>query len=146
MSATPYKPVNFSSESLSQTKLQQLANNQQWLFENTPRVRYSASGLTRDSGTKILSGKINYGTSPGDAVEMLVYFGNFFTAGCNPNVVITVQTNGGWLRKFGTIRSLQGLAAPIDHTGFIVHVTTHERAVPANFEAGGWVHWQAVGY
>jgi hypothetical protein len=147
MAATPYKPVVFSSESLSQAKLQQLANNQQWLFENTPRTRYVGNGLTRDSSIKMMSGKISHGTAQVDYLDVPVYFGSFFTAGCRPIVVATVEGYTYGLRHYTQTRGLSN--GEIDHTGFIAHVVSHELVnnTSTNWIKGtGWVHWTAVGY
>jgi len=144
MVATPYKPVVFSGEALSQAKLQQLANNQQWIFENTPRVRYSSTGLVRDSGVKVMSGKSPFAVQSYDNQTGAVYFGSFFTAGCHPAITCTVETTGGWLRKYVSFRSF-GAGTEVDHTGFIWHVVSHEDFAD-RIEAPGWVHWIAVGY
>lgn len=145
MAATPYKPVSFTSESITQQKLQQMANNEEWLFENTPRLRYSTSGLTRDAGIKLISGKTPHAQVNAEHLDVPVYFGSFFTGGCKPIVTATVEHNGGGGRRLATIR---GHGGEIDHRGFIAHVTTQEDYPGAirNFNSGGWLHWMAVGY
>lgn len=145
MAATPYKPVSFTSESVTQQKLQQMANNDQWLFENTPRLRYSVNELTRDGGIKMISGKTVYSQVDREYLDVFVYFGSFFTGGCKPIVTATVEHAGGGGRRLATIR---GHGGEIDHRGFIAHVTTQADYPGAfrNFDSGGWLHWQAVGY
>jgi len=146
MAATPYKSVNFSGEALSQAKFQQLANNGQWLFENTPRVRYSSfGGLLKDSNTKIISGKSPYTAVNADYARVAVYFGSFFTAGCKPNVTATVEVGGGLVRKVVSLTSLSG--GGVDHTGFVAELFTVEAGTQNRLvEAGGFIHWQAIGY
>lgn len=146
MAASPYKPVSFTSESISQYKLQQLANNSQWLFENSPRMRYLANGLRRDAGLKIIAGKSGYSARNSRATAVVVHFGSFFSAGCQPVVTCVVQAGGFWLRKYITVNSLNGISAPIDHSGFIAHITSYEDRPNDHIEAHGWVHWHAIGY
>lgn len=146
MATTPYKPVSFTSESISQTKLQQMANNEQWLFENMAKMRYATQALTRDAGVRVISGKTPFGTTTGgaSAIDTHIYFGSFFTAGCKPVVTGMVETTGPHLRKLITIR---GFGGEVDHRGFVAHLSTQEfPGVPVNIEASGWIHWQAIGY
>lgn len=145
MPATPYQPVSFNGEMITTQKMNQMTNNDQWLFENTPRIRYNAAGITRDQSLKVMSGKTPFTISSIDYENVNVYFGSFFSAGCKPVVTAVVETTGGWLRKFLTIRGANG--GELDNTGFIAHITTHEPTGVGNqIEAGGWVHWTAVGY
>lgn len=144
MAASPYRQTSFNDKSLTVDKLNQLANNDQWLFENSPRMRYNyLNTVVRDNGLKIIAGKTPWGTTPGDALEVAVYFGSFFTASCRPIVNVTVETTGGWQRKYAIIR---GLGGEVDYRGFIAHMATHERWVANNIEAPGWFHWTAVGF
>lgn len=143
--AAPYKPVTFNSESLSQAKLQQMANNMQWLFENNPRVRYlPPGGSPRDAGLKIMYGKAPFPIWASGVYDAFIYFGSFFSAGCKPIVTTSLEVTGSRGAKANTIR---GLGGEIDYRGFVARVFTVERpGVPTDIEAGGWIHWQAAGY
>jgi hypothetical protein len=145
MTSNGYVPMSFNGESLTSSKLNQLCNNVQYLYLNTPRVRYSANGITRDSSLKIISGKTPFTARPGyDAENIPIYFGNFFSSGSNPVVVATTEVPGYAKRKFVCVFGLGG--GEIDHTGFMAQVTTHEALSQYNqIEAGGWVHWTATG-
>lgn len=143
MAANDYKPVSWNGEPITNLKLNQMANNTQYLFERAPRIRYSGAGLTRDTALKIISGKSPFPIKTNmDWVDTNIYFGSFFSAGCKPVVVATVETTGGWLRKYV---SLRGFGGEIDHTGFIAHVVTHE-SFADHINSVGWVHWTATGY
>lgn len=146
MATTPYRPVTWTDETVSANKLAQMANNDQWLFENGAKFRYTSNGLTRDSGLKIIAGKTPYGITGADAYGVLVYFGSFFSSGCKPIVTATIEHSGGWMRKYVSIRSLSGMGSEVDHRGMYMEFSTHERTVTNNIEAGGWFHWQAIGY
>lgn len=143
MAATPYKPTNWGSESISQPKLQQMANNDQWLFENMARVRYSAGGLTRDSGLKIAAGKTAYPATQSDWIDVFVYFGTFFSAGCKPVVNASVEPALG---RIGVVLSGLNFGTEMDYRGFRAHVYQDFQASGNPLQGAGWVHWQAVGY
>lgn len=145
MAVTPYRPVSVNDKALTKEKLQQMANNDQWLFENTPRVRYTLldGSLTRDTGGKILAGKALFGASPNDWSERTIYFGNFFSAACKPIVQVTIETTGTHLRKYASIRGISG--AEVDHRGFICHLSAQERNAKV-VETWGLIHYTAVGF
>lgn len=146
MAATPYKPVSWSDRSLDVSKLQQMATNDQWLFENSPRMRYSGNGVVRDNGIKIIAGKTPYATSSNDWVDVSIYFGSFFTAACKPIVICTDETTGAALRKLVVTR---GFGGEIDYRGFVAHISDQENHIDrAHYpiESPGWVHWIAVGF
>jgi hypothetical protein len=144
MTAGPYNPVTFTSESLTQAKFEQMANNEQWLFENMPRIRYNAAGIVRDAQVKIIAGKIPY--APGgdpDGVEVKVYFGSYFTAGCKP-VVVSSSEN---VNTQALIVQLNGLGGEIDQRGFNAHIQDREPPSQGGWKIqSGWVHWIAIGW
>lgn len=145
MAATPYVPVSFTSEQVTQQKLQQMANNDQWLFENAAKIRYNAAGIVRDTQVKIIAGKSPYPAVPDqEATSINIYFGSFFSASCKPIVVATVDPTYG--RKLCTINSLSD-GAETDYRGFRAHIWAKETAiVPDRLNYPGFVHWIAVGY
>jgi hypothetical protein len=144
MAATPYKPVTWNGEPITLLKLNQMANNDQFLFENTPRVRYSAMGLTRDTATKVLAGKTPYPVSQADWVRVQIPFSSFFTAGCKPVVVATVESAGDERRVVST-HGIAGWGTAIDNNGFEAHVWSAGSGSPA-ISQGGFINWTAVGY
>lgn len=93
MPASPYKAVNWSEEPITTNKLNQMSNNSQWLFENLPRIRYSNSGITKESGLKILTGQVTI-TPPANATTTSrnVSFGNFFTPNIFPIVILSTSS------------------------------------------------------
>lgn len=143
MSATPYNPVSFNGEMITTQKMNQMANNDQWLFENSPRIRYNANGLVRDASLKVMAGKTPFTVNTATNYEYInVYFGSFFSAGCKPVVTATVEGfNAGAHRHHVVITGLTG--GEIDNVGF-VGVLAGE-AYPT-LTSGGFIHWQAVGY
>lgn len=92
MGATPYQPISWSdNEPLYTDKLNAMANNEQWLFENAPRMYYNTFGLKKTSGIKILTGFVQL--PPGNEhTGNTFYFGTFFSQGCQPVVVASINT------------------------------------------------------
>lgn len=146
MALNNFVPVSWNGEAVTNDKLNQMANNDQYLFERTPTVRYSNTGanVVRDDAMKIMAGKAPIVVSTTDNVDVNIYFGSYFTAGTHPIVTATYEPGGTYLAKFCSVR---GFAGEIDHTGCIIRVYSREAAGFTNdMSQGGWVHWQAVGF
>lgn len=136
---TDFVPVGWSAnEPVWTQKLQQMVANDQHLYERLPKVRYNAYGLTRDTTLRIASGVVVMPTGA-EVVRKQVYFGNFFTAGCQPVVLVSLISNG---EKRITV-SAQGLnqVAP-GHEGFRIISADHVNKVKNTH----YVAWLAVGY
>lgn len=90
MSATPYVPLSWNpDEPTSTDKLNLMTNNDQWLFENTPRALYT-KGSNRTAGIKFLGGMAIIPASKTYHAYVNVNFGSFFTAGCIPIITTGV--------------------------------------------------------
>lgn len=145
MAMNDFVPMSWNGEPISQDKLNQMCNNTQWLYDRSPRIRYSISGLTRDTGLKVLSGKTAFSADPShDGLYVDTYFGSYFSSGCHPAVTATIEPIGGHQRKYASIMGLAG--SEIDQTGFRTAVVSIEAGVTSAIDAGGWIHWTAVGY
>lgn len=141
-----YSPVSISKGPLSTSLLQRMANNDQWLFEHTPKMRYQ-SAVTKDNGLKVLAGKAYYGPNDtNDRQDVTVYFGSFFSVGCNPIVVANSEPISVGFRRLVTVRGIG--ASNIDYRGFIGHVSNQENALSdqTKIVVGGYMHYIAVGW
>jgi len=130
-----FAPVGWSdNEPVWTDKLQQMVQNDLYLYERQPKVRYNAYGVTRDTTLKIASGVV---VMP--IVTKQVYFGSFFTAGSQPVVLVSLISNG---EKRITV-SAQGLnqLAP-GHEGFQIISADHTGSITKTH----YVTWLAVGY
>lgn len=144
MANNDYVPVSWNGEAITNDKLNQMCNNDQYLFDRAPKMRYVATGITRDLQLKQIAGITPQPPSTTDFVDINIYFGSFFTTGSHPSVVCTYEGASSWLARFVSIRGFNG---EIDHTGFIARVYSREAAGNKNNLAeGGWVHWTATGY
>lgn len=141
MAATPYQPTSWTSEPVTQAKLQQMSNNDQWLFENMPKIRYTNSGIIKDTGVKMIVGKTPFAASTINVTHVTVNFGNFFSPGCHPIVTATIEAgvNAASVARTHAVLFGNGNIA----TGFDAAIAGDTYRYISN---GGWLHWQAVGY
>lgn len=150
MAVSEYKPVNWSDNEPTFTdKLNQMATNDQFLFENTPRMYYNHQGVevVRDRNMKIASGvRVFVVNGSGQYIEP-VEFGNFFSTACHPVVVVGGVVNRNSVRCHTGARAFS-LGQHIDHRGFelvaAVDQTQYgdQNIMPTNF----YVPWIAVGF
>lgn len=121
----PYKAVSWNEEPISVDKLNTMTNNDQWLFENTPRMKYHGYNILKTSGLRILATYALIPATTARASSRGVYFGSFFSQGCQPIVVAQpVPTNSGQRRFFVAVNGI-GRAVP-DHTGATITLTASE--------------------
>lgn len=150
MAQNDYRPVSWNGEPISNAKLNQMANNTQFIFERMPKMRYSNGGVIRDTSLKMIAGKTPYVPSAtgADWTEAQVLFGTYFTVGCKPIVTAVVADSVSGRRRRLDVRALSGAGSEIDHNGFICHIV--QALQPGNTApqllSSGWVHWHAVGY
>jgi hypothetical protein len=139
-----YAPVEWTPGPITLPGLQQMANNEQYLFENLPTMRYSAPGIARTGGIRVAAGIMPFGSTKQNYLDMNIYFGNFFTSGCRPVVNTTVHSfyRG---RKFCSIEGLAG-ATTVDSRGFLAVICSVEPVGSDNGIHGGILHWTAIGY
>lgn len=137
--------MTISGEALPKEKFDQIVSNQQWLFDNLTKVRYNSGAVIRDNALKMLCGKSPFpARSDANYVYVTVNFGTFFTAGCQPILVASVEGNGGSNHKVIVVPvSRAGLNIPIDHNGMTLVVSGPQYT---NIPRNGWINWMAVGY
>jgi hypothetical protein len=146
MAALPYKPVSFGKEPVLADKVNTLANNIQWVYENMPQAKYVYSGVVRTSGVKILAGNVYVAANKKPSATATVNFNSFFSVGCKPCVVVTVNATPQ-MRYMANVRNINGSSVQADHLGFQVHVASSELdprtsyiryALYVNYIAVGW--------
>lgn len=153
MTAQPYQNVTWPIGAPTDVDtLNKMTNNDQWLFEHMPTIQYTANGVKRNAGTKMIAGltrwvaehKAEYTVGGLD-----VSFGSFFTPGCSPIVVATCSTASSPHKKYVTLCSLGNPGNEvIDHRGFraYVHAAAWQGAPHTPLGGSGIMHWTAVGY
>jgi hypothetical protein len=146
LASTPYKPITWSNnEPLATDKLNAMASNEQWLFENAPRMMYS-NGVIKTDGVKILAGTV---VMPGNTetynTSATVTFPGFFSSGCAP--VVTVTANAWPQGRYHLTVSGIGSGINIDNRGFLVRAAADEvnskgMTIGSSFR----IHYVAIGY
>lgn len=116
-----YRAVSWQAgESFDEGKLDNMTENDKFLYERLVPVNYTAYGLVRTEGLKILSGVIEMPPKNAQHTEVDVEFPpGYFTVGSRPVVTATFQSMHR-RRSMVSIRGRGGNRNP-DHSGF--HVT-----------------------
>lgn len=148
---SPFRAISWViGDPLTDKKMNQSASNEAWLYQNTPRILYRLGGVQKDGGIKIIAGKIPYAGTPANQLYLQLYFGNFFSPGCQPSVVTTAEPHViSGARKLTSIRGLGSSFGPVDHVGVGIWVWGAEPAYAVQYETlsgGGNIHYIAVGY
>lgn len=141
MTAKPYVPVTWGDEPVFTDKLNQMGNNEQWLFENTPRMYYNAFDVKKPNGVKIMAGILVFPPSATAGAQGYYYFGSFFSSGSKPVVVATVNTLDGQRGGVVSIRGI-GVASP-DHRGFSSSINN---STVTKITSQTFIHFIAVGW
>jgi hypothetical protein len=122
---TEYVPVSWSREPITVEKLQQMATNDQALFELKPTASINHNGVRRTKGMKILAGSQVFQPSNTFSTTKTIYFGNFFSAGCSPIVIPSIYSHPQMGMNL-TPHAIGGGKLP-DHRGFNVYVWADDR-------------------
>lgn len=145
MAATPYKPLSWAdNEPIFTSKLRDMAQNDQWLFENTARMHYNAYDVKRDEGVKVACGLHPFEPAGSGIQQGVVYFDSFFSTACNPIVVLGVVHQGEVRIHLG----VKGINTPFpDYRGFEIlggsdQLDTKNNRMTKRF----WVNWIAMGF
>jgi hypothetical protein len=138
MAAQGFTPTTWTNEPVSSAKLNQMAQNDQWLYENSVKFDYNVSGICRSSGLKIAVAYIYCPANGGRYSESTFFFGDFFTPGTNP---VIVGGNFGSGRIIDTWIGFRGIDQWLpDHRGVQGWV-----AHPALLEGPTWIAFAAIG-
>lgn len=145
MTATPYKAVTWGNEPVSSSKLSQMTNNDQWLYEQMPTMYYNGSGVTKNSSLKVYAVRVAFPPAAKSTQSTNVYFGNRFSTACSP-IVTTGATGGVFSRKQTLVRGLNGKNVP-DSTGCLLTVMIWEPSqYTQTFRSACYVDLIAVGW
>lgn len=147
MAATAFSAVSWTaSEVLTLDKMQQFADNVQWLRDNTPTAMYTLpSGVKRSTGVKLVAGRALVTARAEDNAMVAVNFGNTFSVGCLPIVTIGI-VNDFATKMYNRVSGPGDLLSPT-HTGFQIYVmVANDQAKNDKIKKNMYVHYQAVGY
>jgi hypothetical protein len=146
MAALPYKSVSWGDEPILKDKLNTMTNNDQWMFENMPRISYDAHSVRKTTGMKILAGKTLIPATSTNTIQIITYFNGYFSPGCNPIVTTGFNPTNGQNRYHVATYGLDGRLLT-DHRGMLVTVSADEFSSEVRRITGPvWVNWIAVGW
>ena len=136
--------MTWGEEPVTKEKLDQMANNDQWLFENNVRMLYNGYGVKKPSGVKIMAAILIIGAVHAVNRSGTFNFGSFFTSGCMPIITTAMNPVGGNGTSWGfdlTIKGI-GMATP-DYRGFVATIYS---TPTSNADDLAYVHFMAMGW
>lgn len=146
MAVTPFRAVNFQpNQLLTEDLLDQLASNQNYLFEMRASATWTGGSLRRAEGVRLISGRSLIAATKRNYQGVTVGFGNYFSAGCTPNITAT-PVSTSQRRYFITINGI-GTLYP-DNRGFQIYAfldaqtPKKQNKIAKSF----YVSWIAMGY
>lgn len=138
MAVDPYKSITWTNEPITTAKLDDMANNEQWLYENSPRVVYYANNVYRASGIKIMAGMTLISGAGNKFWGNVVYFGDFFTPGTIPVITLGALPGPG---MYEVTCWQQGINQWLpDHRGVEIYASH-----PTLLTKDIWVSFHAIG-
>lgn len=145
---TPYRAVDFKQdEVITKAHLDQLQDNFQWIYENTPRARHmSLSGSPRDVRSVIVCGRVTFPVNKKkDTAGKTVRFGKAFGSGCRPHVTTGVCVKRQ-PRVYCILNGPGGMGYPTN-VGFDVFLNVAAlNKKNDHFKSTMYVHWMAHGW
>ena len=141
-----FRAINWTpTEQIGERKMDQMTDNAEWLYRNTPRAIYTLpGGLRRAEGVKLASGRVIITKRNSDTAAVEVRFGNFFSSRCEPNITTGI-VSPGQTRVFCIINGI-GRLIP-DSRGFQVGINIAANNNKADkILKSMYVSWQAMGY
>lgn len=137
--------VTWTQEPVSVEKLQIMAENQRKLRNLIPTVLYKAAGINKDTGVKILSGSTIAPPAGTRWINQEVYFGNFFSVGCNPIVIAQTVSATQRVLNIGVhglgkteVPTHVGFHAYLYYNGFHLDKGVIDAPITIQYIAMGW--------
>ena len=145
MSTSSYKRLTWGNEPILTGKLQTMVDNTDFVYAHMPNVKYTRAGVNRESGVKILAGAIHVPKKHAANKKRDVYFGSFFSAGCFPIIIASVNA-APQSRYIVNTRNLDDTWLP-DNRGFKAVISTNELTKKNNYmHFGVMLTYIAVGW
>lgn len=147
MAVEAYNPQSWGEEDITTGKLNAMTSNDDWLYENLPRVHLQTyGGVRRDRKCKIAAGVITIPKSKEKIQHLRVDFDDFFTTNCKPIICATIvshQNSKYVVTTYGT----RGQGYVPLNDGFMARVAVFESNDKVNFfNKTSYLNWIAVGY
>jgi len=145
MAVTEYKPVYWNIETLDKDKLNTMTANDQYFYENMPKVMFNSYGIKRTNGVKMMAGVVITPVSKTANSTARYDFGTFFSSGCKPIIVTGTQPTSARGRIHVMVRGINSNYP--DNRGFVVTSSADELTGKNNvMDAKIYVHFLAIGW
>lgn len=103
--------VSWGEEPVNTGKLQEMSNNIRKLRDLVPTTLYKANGIVKDTGVKVMAGSVVAQPTKNRSQTQDIHFGNFFSVGCHPVVVVQTYSEIQKHLQLG-VHGLGGAPAP----------------------------------
>lgn len=130
--STSFTRINWGDEPITSDKLNDMVENDNYLFENTLSGFYDALGIIRDSGLTYRCGYINSIKTESLKQTIAFYYSKPFMPGARP-VIITGEASSGLMAIFHAVRGLDNRAVP-DHRGFNMIMSQYKDTPQSKFD------------
>ena len=145
MASTEFKVVSWSPrDPITDEKLDNMVNNDNWLRDHQVRGRYSGNGVRFDVGIRLASGLALITSGKSANKNKSVSFGNYFSEGCKP-IVTTGIVSSSQRQIYATIDGPGSKPQPT-RDGFQVHVHVNSNNKRRKITKNFYVSWHALGY
>lgn len=145
MASTAFKVVSWAPlEPITDEKLDAMVSNDNWLRDNMMYGKYSANGVNREIGTKMLSGLALITSGKSASSSRDVSFGDTFSESCKP-IVTTGIVSSSQRQIYATIDGPGNKPQPT-RDGFQVHVYVQSKNKNKKISRNFYVSWHALGY
>ena len=137
--------VTWGEEPILVEKLQVMAENDRKLRNLIPTMLFKSAGVNKSTGLKVLAGTVISPPSMTRSQNQDVYFGNFFSVGCNP-VVVAQNASERWRAVHLGTHGLGKTPNP-SHVGFTAHLMYDGiSGAKGNITTPITIHYIAVGW
>lgn len=145
MSSTAFKVVSWAPlDPITDDKLDAMVSNDNWLRDNMMLGKYSANGVNREVGTRMLSGLALITSGKSATKSRAVSFDTFFSESCKP-IVTTGIVSAAQRQIFATIDGPGNKPQPT-RDGFQVHVHVESKNKKKKISRNFYISWHALGY
>ncbi len=131
---------------VTEAKMQKMVANDLFLYQHRIPIKVKPFRRnTHTEGVKIASGSIQFSPSKRHTIRRQISFGNYFSVGCRPVIVVTPGISRGL--DASVMTAIHGINANIpDHRGFVVFLSRPSERKASGFGKGTYLNWIAIGW
>lgn len=118
--SSSFRRIHWGSEPVATSKLNEMAANDDFLYENMISGTYDVLGVFRDTGLSLRTGYVKARNTEEMGYYLASYYARPFLPGVRP-VVTTSMATDGIFGLLHAVKALDGRAIP-DHKGFYLQL------------------------